>query len=109
MFKLIRFIIAIVILALAAYMVFFVPVGSLTLWGHLSAIWSTEEARNMRDDIKSSVGHVSDEISERNAEKAPEKEKPVSSDRITDSDRRNLKKLIKSKSGGGDRADENRR
>jgi len=109
MFKLIRFIIAVVILALAAYTVFFVPVGRLTLWGHLSAIWSTEEARNMRDDIKSSVGDVGDEIPERNEEKAPEKEKPESSDQITDNDRRKLKKLINSKGGGGDRTDENRR
>ena len=106
MFKLIRFIIGVVILALAAYVVFFVPVGRHTMWGHLSAIWSTEEAQDMRDGISSKVGEVSKEVSAKSDEKVPEKRDDKIPDHITDKDRKDLDKLIKARTGGQGSSDD---
>lgn len=48
----IRALISLALLATLAWAVTSVPLGSRTLWGHLSAIWSTPEAKEMQAGIK---------------------------------------------------------
>lgn len=43
---------SLVVLAALAWAVTSVPLGKRTLWGHLSAIWSTPEAKDMQAGIK---------------------------------------------------------
>lgn len=48
----IRALLSLAVLAVVAWAVTSVPLGSRTLWGHLSAIWSTPEAKEMQAGIK---------------------------------------------------------
>lgn len=54
-------------LALAGltYMTFFVPIGTRTLYGHLSRIAATHEARELSSAVSSAVVHASDAVASR--------------------------------------------
>lgn len=58
----IRFFVSAVVLAALVWFATSVPLGSRTLWGHLSAIWATPEAKGMREGIKEATGPAVEKV-----------------------------------------------
>lgn len=52
------------IILFAAFVVFMliVPVGSRTLWGHISNIWEADQTKELVDGVKESSGPLVDKI-----------------------------------------------
>ncbi len=63
MFKLIKFAIAIVVLAGIAYLAFFIPLGDKTFYEHLVGISKTREAKKLGNELEKQVDHTKTEIS----------------------------------------------
>jgi hypothetical protein len=56
--------IEVMVIALAAYAFFFLPVGRRTPWGHLSAIFSTPPAREAAEDVAATGKAMRDKMFE---------------------------------------------
>ena len=54
----------VVVIALAAYAFFFMPVGRRTPWGHLHAIFSTPPAREAAEDVATTGKAMKDKMFE---------------------------------------------
>lgn len=67
MIKLVKFLIALVIVAALVYFAGFVKLGDMTLWEHLVGISRTDEAKGLKDEI----GQKAREIKEDVASKVP--------------------------------------
>lgn len=103
MFKLIKFLVVMALLAALALFAFLVPLGKMTLWEHLVGISETDEAKDLGSElenkavgIKDEVGKHIPEISLPEKKKDPEPAKPPSN--LTDDDKEELIKLLKKKS-----------
>jgi len=67
MIKLVKFLIALVIVAALVYFAGFVKLGEMTLWEHLVGISRTDEAKGLKDEL----GQKAQEIKEDVASKVP--------------------------------------
>ena len=62
MFRLIRFLLSLAMLAAFVWFAVSVPLGKHTLWGHLKAIFSTREAKDLADGTKEEAQKVADKV-----------------------------------------------
>lgn len=76
MFKLIKFLIALVVVAGLVYFAYFVKLGEMTLWEHLVGISETEEAQGLKQEL----GEKASEIKEDVAKKVPAFDRDDTSD-----------------------------
>lgn len=54
-----------IVIALAAYAFFYLPVGTLTPWGHLRAIFSTPPAHQAARDVVQATHDLQDKLTEK--------------------------------------------
>lgn len=54
-----------IVIALAAYAFFFLPVGTLTPWGHLRAIFSTPPAHQAAQDMVQATHDLQEKLTEK--------------------------------------------
>jgi hypothetical protein len=52
----------VVILALAAYAFFYMPLGRRTPWGHVAAIFSTRPAKDAAEDVATTGRQLRDKV-----------------------------------------------
>ena len=79
-----------------AYLVFFVPFGEKTIWGHLAGIAQTDEAKALGDGVKDKVHDVAKSISTRvEADTGPKAGEPL--DEHSRRDRDALRALVREK------------
>ena len=111
MFKLVKFLIALVILAALVYFAAFVKLGEKTLWEHLVGISQTDEAEELKselgekakeiqDDVSSKVpaiGKDEDETKAGKGEEETEKKDSSPLSDLSDEDRQALIELLKKK------------
>ncbi len=62
MFGLVRFLISLAMLAAFAWFAVTVPLGKRTLWGHLHAIFATQEARDLAEGTKEEAEKVAHKV-----------------------------------------------
>ena len=62
MFKLLKFLIGSILLVSFGYVLFFVPLGTMTLYQHLRNISDTDEAEALRDGIKEKAEMVTSDV-----------------------------------------------
>jgi len=58
----IKFIVTLAILAGLAYCGATVPIGKRTFFGHIKAIWHTEEVQDLKDGVKEKAGPTVDKL-----------------------------------------------
>ena len=58
----IKFIVTLAILAGLAYCGATVPIGKRTFFGHIKAIWHTEEVQELKDGVKEKAGPTVDKL-----------------------------------------------
>jgi hypothetical protein len=92
MFRLIRFLISLAMFAAFVWFATTVPLGKRTLWGHLRAIFATQEAKDLADGTKEEAKKVADRFREGLA-----KDGGAPLDPLDDKDRDGLDKLVKQK------------
>ena len=109
MFKLIKFIFSLSVLALLAYVVLVMPLGKKTLFEHLVDISKTDEATVLKEEIEKKVDDASEEIKTQAASLAKQKsgkssgektktdDEASSSAQMSDRERLALKNLIRTK------------
>ena len=97
-----RFLFSLIMLAVLAYFATTVPLGKRTLWGHLVAIFRTEEAKDLVDGTKDEARKLADRLRQGLEADAgvPHKPKPESGtakplDPMRPEDQRQLQKLVK--------------
>jgi len=59
---LVRFVISVVMLFAFVWFAVTVPLGKRTLWGHVSAIFATQEARDLADGTKEEAEKVAQKV-----------------------------------------------
>jgi hypothetical protein len=64
MFRLIRFLISLAMTVAFVWFAVTVPLGRLTLWGHLRAIFGTQEARDLAEGTKEEAQKVAERVRE---------------------------------------------
>jgi hypothetical protein len=62
MFRLIRFLISLAMTAAFLWFAVSVPLGKRTLWGHLRAIFSTPEAKDLAEGTREEAERVADRV-----------------------------------------------
>jgi len=87
-FRLIRLLIGVTVLAVVAYVAVAVPLGGKTLWEHLRSIASTKESQELVDGVK----HKAREVIGRDAGLVRR-----TSDKLTGAERKLLRRLIRDK------------
>jgi hypothetical protein len=99
MFRLIRWLLSLVLLAGAIYFAVAVPLGEKTLWQHLRAIAGSRESQELVDDVKRKAGlkQAPSPVPKPEAKpvEAKHAENAASSDKLSDQERKLLRKLIK--------------
>jgi hypothetical protein len=109
MFRLIRWLLSLALLAGAVYFAVAVPLGDKTLWQHARAIAGTRESQELAREVKRKAG-LEQEGQAKPAEARPEAKRaearpearhaearPEASDRLSEEERRLLRKLIRDK------------
>ena len=105
MFRLIRWLISLALLAGAVYFAVAVPLGEKTLWQHARAIAGSRESQDLVDEVKRKAG-LKQEPSGESKPSAPRAEakagakhaeNAASNDKLSDDERRLLRKLIRDK------------
>ncbi len=102
MFKLIKLLVVMALLAAVALFAFLVPLGKMTLWEHLVGISETDEAKDLGSELENKAIGIKDEVSKRIPDiSLPEKKKDLEPAKppsdLTDEDREELIKLLKKK------------
>lgn len=64
MFRLIRFLFSLLLLAVVVWFATNIPLGKRTLWGHLRAIFATQEAKDLAEGTKEEAKKVADKVRE---------------------------------------------
>ena len=100
MFRLIRFLISLAMFAAFIWFAVTVPLGKRTLWGHLHAIFGTQEAKDLADGTKQETQEVArrvrEELRATDMSPAPRRVRaPL--DPVDDGERRKLDQLVKRK------------
>jgi hypothetical protein len=86
MFRLLRLLISLAALAALIYFAVTVPLGTKTLWQHLKAIAGTKESQNLVDEVKHKAAST---VRKDGGAKTD--------DKLTDQERKLLRKLIREK------------
>jgi hypothetical protein len=100
MFRLIRFVLSLAMLAGVVWFAVSVPLGKRTLSGHLRAIFSTPEAKDLADGTKEEAEKVADKVRQglRTADmNESQRRQHAPLDPVEDSDRKKLQDLVKQK------------
>ncbi len=99
-----RFLFSLIMLAILAYFATTVPLGKRTLWGHLAAIFRTEEAQDLVDGTKDEAKKLADRLRQGLPPDAGVSHKPKSDanpgahkplDPLRPEDQRQMQKLVK--------------
>jgi hypothetical protein len=99
MFRLIRFLISLAMLAAFVWFAVSVPLGKRTLWGHLHAIFSTPEAKDLADGTKEEAEKVADKVRKqlRPTDMSGSHRAHAPLDTVDEDDRQKLHDLVKQK------------
>src|SRR5271154_346388 len=100
MFRLIRFLFSLLMLAAVVWFAVNVPLGKRTLWGHLHAIFSTPEAKDLADGTKEEAQKVADKVRQglhQTDMTTTSRRQHAPLDPVEDSDRKKLQDLVKQK------------
>ena len=105
MFRLIRFLISLVVLAAIWYAATTYQLGKKTVWGHMKAIAGSEESKELVKEVKKKAVEVKEKVVagdggpiKKAKEKVKRELKQEAVDRLTAKEREALRKLIKKKS-----------
>jgi hypothetical protein len=90
-FRLIKWLISVILLGAFVYFAVTVPVGSKTLWGHVKAIASSKESKELVDGVKNKVDRTMKDSADSKA-----------GDKLLPKEREALRKLIRDKLKNGD-------
>jgi hypothetical protein len=106
MFGLLRFLLSLALTALLIWFALRVPLGKHTLWGHLQAIFSSQEARDLaegtREEARKVAEKVREELGHDGGSAAPTPDKAARHSRqpldpVDEHDRESLDKLVRQK------------
>lgn len=97
MFRLIRGVFSLIVLAIVGYMAFTVPLGSKTLWEHLKAISETKESKQLVDGVKGKAEEGLARAIQGSKKDGGLVEAGAAGDNLTPEERSVLRKLIKKK------------
>ena len=102
MFKFIKLLVVMALLAVVGLFAFLVPLGKMTLWEHIVGISETDEARDLGSELENKAIGIKDEVSKRIPDiSLPEKKKDLEPAKppsdLTDEDREELIKLLQKK------------
>jgi hypothetical protein len=100
MFRLIRFLLSLLVLAGIVWFAINVPLGKRTLWGHLRAIFSTREAKDLADGTKEEAQKVADKVRQGlhpSDMSSSSRRQHAPLDEVEESDRQKLHDLVKEK------------
>jgi hypothetical protein len=92
MFALIRWLFSLVLLCVVLWFAVTVPLGKRTLWGHLHAIFATQEAKDLAHGAEEEAKKVADRVREELHRDAGQ---PL--DPLDEHDRKGLDKLVHDK------------
>ncbi len=99
MFRLIRFLLSLAMLAAFVWFAVSVPLGKRTLWGHVRAILSTREAKDLADGTRDEAHKVADKMRQglhpQDMSSSSHARAPL--DPIEDGDRKKLRELVRHK------------
>ena len=106
MFRLVRWLLSLAVLAMIVWFATNVSLGKRTLFGHLRAIFAAQEAKDLAEGTKEEAGRVADRVKQELAkDKTPGEEVPVPAakrpplEELSDEDGRRLIHLVKRKAG----------
>jgi hypothetical protein len=107
MFRLVRWLTSLAVFAIVAWFAINVPLGKRTLWGHLRAIISTQEAKDLAEGTREEAERVARRVKDELRKDATPGEEPLAPKRgplekLTDHDRESLDHLVKDKAGASD-------
>jgi hypothetical protein len=95
-FRLIRLLLSLAMLAVLVWFATNVPLGKRTLWGHLQAIFATQAAKDLADGTKEEAERVARKVREElHHDGGAARARPLED--VDDRDRRQLDKLVKEK------------
>jgi hypothetical protein len=99
MFRLIRLLLSLAMLGAFVWFAVNVPLGKRTLWGHLHAIFSTPEAKDLADGTKEEAQKVADKVRQglHPTDMGQTRRMHAPLDPVDDSDRQKLHDLVKRK------------
>ena len=107
MFRLIKLLISLVVLAGFTYFAVAVPLGDKTLWQHVKAIAGSKASKDLVDGVKEKAGEVVKGVgsakgtgAKKSGEKKSGEKKGDPIDNMSDEERRALRKLIKDRLAG---------
>ena len=104
MFRFVRWLFSLFLFAVGIWFATTIPLGKRTLWGHLRAIFATQEAKDLAEGAREEAQKVADRVREelhrdagspRDAAPPPVVAKPL--DPVADKDRKELDQLIHDK------------
>ena len=104
MFRLVRFLFTLVLFAAMIWFATSVQLGKRTLWGHLTAIFSSQEAQDLADGTRQEAERVARRVREElghDAGALPPRHARSPLDPIDGADRRDLKNLVHEKTPSG--------
>jgi hypothetical protein len=92
MFRLIRALIALILLGALAYLAVSVPLGDKTLWEHIQAIAGTDESKQLVKGVKQKAQEVLDEQIRADGS-TPQSDKPQED--TTEADKEQLRRILR--------------
>lgn len=96
MFRLVRWLCSLAVLAVMIWFATTVPLGKRTLWGHLRAIFATQAAKDLADGTEEEARKVARRVREElhaDGGTTPRAHRPL--DPIDERDRRGLDRLVR--------------
>src|SRR5579863_3557626 len=99
MFRLFRFLLSLCMLLALYWFATHVKLGKHTFWGHLKAIFSTPEAKDLADGTREEAHKVADKVRQNlhTDDMGPPRRQHAPLDPVEDSDRQKLHELVKQK------------
>jgi hypothetical protein len=99
MFRLMRFLLSLAMLVGIVWFAVNVPLGKRTLWGHMRAIFSTPEAKDLADGTKEEAQRVADKVRQGLYPdmNGSQRRQHAPLDPVEESDRKKLHDLVKEK------------
>jgi hypothetical protein len=108
MFRLVRWLFSLAVLAIVLWFATNVPLGKRTLWGHVRAIVSTQEAKDLAEGTKEEAERMARRVKEElrkdatPGEEVTPKRAPL--EELSDHDRESLDHLVKDQAGAPEKA-----
>lgn len=98
MFRLLRGLLGLALMAAVVYGALYVPFGQRTLWEHIKAIASSSEGKKLAEGVKTKAGEVLDKARDKTSEKGKTAAPKVgvgTADGFTRNERAELRRLIR--------------